>query len=133
MPRHHARQIPEPLMQLQHQLEQWRTRRPPRSKLPESIWQSAVDAAKQYGVYAAAKALRLDYAGLKKRVLGSGTPRRKPAQPAFLELLASPVAKVEDYLVEFESSRGAKMRVQWKASAPPDWSTLLRAWCDAEK
>ena len=132
MPRHQD-QIPEPLIQLQQQLEQWRATQPPRSKLPESLWQSAVDVAKQYGVYAVAKALRLDYGGLKKRVLGSAAPRRNPAPPAFLELIASPVAKVEDYLVEFESSRGAKMRVQWKASEPPDWSTLLRAWCDAEK
>jgi len=119
-------------------LEQWRCTQPPRSKLPDSIWQSAADMAKQYGIYAAAKALRLDYVGLKKRVLGSATPRRKPAhgksaQPAFLELIAQPGEKAEDYLVEFESSRGAKMRVQWKASAPPDWSTLLRAWCGAQK
>jgi hypothetical protein len=136
MPRHHARQIPEPLIQLRQQLEQWRGTQPPRSKLPESIWQSAIDIAKQYGVYAAAKALRLDYGTLKKRVLGSAAPRRQSAPPApaaFLELIAAPVAKLEEYVVEFESSRGAKMRVQWKASAPPDWSTLLRAWCDAEK
>ncbi len=136
MPRQRAHQIPEPLMQLQQQLEQWRGTQPPRSKLPESIWQSAVEAAKQYGVYAAAKALRLDYGTLKKRVLGSAAPRPQSAPPApaaFLELIASPDGKVEDYLVEFESSRGAKMRVQWKASAPPDWPTLLRAWCDAAK
>jgi len=138
MPRHQAREIPEPLIQLRQQLEQWRGTQPPRSKLPESIWQSAADMAKQYGIYAAAKALRLDYVGLKKRVLGSARPRRKPApgksaQPAFLELIAQPGTRVEEYLVEFESSRGAKMRVQWKASAPPDWSTLLRAWCGVQK
>jgi hypothetical protein len=137
MPRHQE-QVPEPLIQLQQQLEEWRGTQPPRSKLPESIWQSAAAAAKQYGVYAAAKALRLDYAALKKRVIGSAAARRKaaprkPAQPAFLELMARRGARVEDYLVEFESSGGAKMRVQWKASAPPDWSTLLRAWCEAEK
>ena len=133
MPRHRTRQIPEPLIQLRQQLEQWRGTQPSRSKLPRSMWESAADAAKQYGVCATAKALRLDYAGLKKRVLGSGTPGRKPAQPAFLELIARPDARVEDYLVEFESSRGAKLRVQWKAGVPPDWSTLLRAWCDAGK
>lgn len=137
MPRHQD-QIPEALIQMQQQLEQWRGTQPPRSKLPESIWQSAADVARQYGVYATAKALRLDYAGLKKRALGSAAPRRKPArsnpaQPAFLELIARPGAKVEDCVVELESSRGAKMRVQWKASTPPDWSTLLRAWAAVQK
>ena len=138
MPRHQDRQIPEGLIQLQQQLEEWRGTQLRRAKLPEAIWQSAADVAKQYGVYATAKALRLDYGALKKQTLGSATPRRKsahpkPAQAAFLELIARPVAKVEDYVVEFESSQGAKMRVQWKASAPPDWSALLRAWCAAQK
>lgn len=131
MPRPHAApEVPEPLVQLQQQLEQWRGSQPPRSKLPESIWRSAVDVAQQYGIYAAAKALRLDYGALKKRVLGSAAPRRQtaPASAAFLELIASPRAKLEDCIVEFESSRGDKLRVQWKASAPPEWATLLGAW-----
>ena len=138
MPRHQARQIPEALIQLQQQLEEWRGTQPGRAKLPGAIWQSAADFAKQYGIYATAKALRLDYGALKKRTVGSATPRRKsargkPTPAAFLELIARPVAKVEEYVVEFESSQGAKMRVQWKASAPPDWSALLRAWCAAQK
>ena len=92
----------------------------------------------QYGVYATAKALRLDYSGLNRRTLGflmlqRRPARRKPAQPAFLELLAQPATKVEDCVVEFESTQGAKMRVQWKASAPPDWPALLRAWCVAQR
>jgi len=138
MPRHLARQIPEALIQLQQKLEEWRGTHPQRAKLPEAISRSAADVAKEYGVYVTATALRLDYGALKKRTLGSATPRRKsayskPAQASFLELIARPVAKVEDYVVEFESSQGAKMRVQWKASGPPDWSALLRAWCAAQK
>jgi hypothetical protein len=35
-------------------------------------------------------------------------------------------------VIEFESSSGGKMRIQWKASAPPDWGILLRAWREAE-
>ena len=125
--------LPESLISLQQELEQWRATQPPRSKLPNALWESAIDAAKQVGVYTAAKALRLDYGGLKKRVLGSEAPRRKHKEPAFVELIAPPVARVEDYVVEFESARGAKMRVQCKANLPPDWPMLLRAWSDSEK
>jgi hypothetical protein len=132
MPRKHSR-LPESLIILQQELEQWRTTQPPRSKLPPSLWESAVVVARQCGVYTAAKALRLDYRGLKKRVLGSEVARRKPKQPAFVELIARPAARAEDYVVEFESPRGSKMRVQWKANAPPDWPSLLRAWSDTEK
>jgi hypothetical protein len=42
-------------------------------------------------------------------------------------------AVLEDCVIEFESSTGGKMRVQWKASAPPDWASLLRACRDAER
>ena len=131
MPRKHAR-LPENLISLQQEVEQRRATQPPRSKLPNALWESAAAAAKQVGVYTAAKALRLDYGSLKKRVLGSGPPRRKHKPPAFVELIAPPVARVEDYVVEFESARGAKMRVQWKSNLPPDWPMLLRAWSESE-
>jgi len=131
MPRRNV-ENPEPLIQLQQQVDQWRATHPLASKLPESIWQSAIDLAQQYGVYAAATALRLNYRTLRKRVPGaSPAPRSKPAPPTFVELIA-PSAKVEDCVFEFESARGAKMRVQWKATTPPDWSSLLRAWREAE-
>lgn len=30
-------------------------------------------------------------------------------------------------MIELESSGGSKMRIQWKTTAPPDWTNLLRA------
>jgi hypothetical protein len=57
----------------------------------------------------------------------------KPAQAAFVELVGPGATKLEECVIEFESLSGTKMRIQWKASAPPDWSSLLRAWRDAEK
>ena len=53
--------IPEPVAQLQRQLEQFRSTQPERTKLPESLWQSAVELARQHGVYPVAHPLRLDY------------------------------------------------------------------------
>src|SRR5438270_855514 len=43
--------IPEPVAQLQRQLEQFRSTQPRRTKLPESLWQAAVELARQHGVY----------------------------------------------------------------------------------
>ena len=37
--------IPEPVLQLQRQLEQFRSTQPGRTKLPESLWQAAVELA----------------------------------------------------------------------------------------
>ena len=126
-------QLPEATIQLQQQLEQWRATQPVRTKLPESFWQAAAELAKQHGLNPTVRALRLDYTALKRRVSGSFSRSGKPAQPAFVELVRPGPARVEECMIEFESLSGTKMRVQWKASAPPDWSSLLRAWRDTER
>jgi hypothetical protein len=124
--------LPVPIAQLEQQLAQWRSTNQPRARLPETLWNAAVELARQYGVYRTAHSLRLDYLGLKERLLGSGTRSRKqarrPRKPAFVELLAPQSAKPEESVIEFESVRGDKMRIQWKATIPLDWRALLRAW-----
>ena len=125
--------IPEPIAQLQHQLDEFRSTQPGRRKLPESVWQAAVELAREHGVYAVAHPLRLDYMGLKKRLGGVTRPRRKARKPTFVELIAPQAAMLRECVIEFESLRGSKVRIQWKAVAPPDWLNLLRAWRDAER
>jgi hypothetical protein len=62
--------IPEPLVQLQRELDQFRSSRR-RTKLPESLWQAARELSRQHGVYSVAQPFRLDYMGLKKRLGGA--------------------------------------------------------------
>lgn len=133
MNRKSALPVPEPILQLQRQLEQFRSTRPKRTKLPEPLWQAAVELARQHGVYPVAHPLRLDYTRLKQRVDGVRSHRRKAPKPGFVELVAPRSAALEGCVIEFESSGGAKMRIQWKAAEPPDWADLLRAWRDAER
>ena len=63
-----AAPVPEAITQLQRQLEQFRSNQPARTKLPESLWQAAVELARQHGIYAVASPLRLDYTRLKERL-----------------------------------------------------------------
>ena len=42
-----AAPVPEAIAQLQRQLDQFRATRPARTKLPESLWQAAVELARQ--------------------------------------------------------------------------------------
>jgi len=123
---------PEPIVQLQLQLDQFRSTQPRWTKLPESLWQAAVELARQHGVHSVAQPLRLDYMGLKKRLGERRSRRRKALRAAFVELTTPPPATLEECVIEVESSRGAKMRLQWKATAPPDWTALLRAWRETE-
>ena len=124
--------IPAPIAQLQRQLDQFRNTQRRRTKLPEALWQAAVELARQHGVYSVAHPLRLDYMGLKKRLGEAPTRRRKTIKPAFVELIAPHPATLEECMIELESSGGSKMRIQWKAAVPPDWASLLRAWRDTE-
>src|ERR1700722_910199 len=124
--------IPEPIAQLQLQLNEIRSTRPRGKRLPDSVWQAAVELAREHGVYSVAHHLRLDYAGLKKR-LGGVSHRRKARKPTFVELVAPPSAMQGECLIEFESLHGSKVRIQWKAATSPDWMSLLRAWRETER
>jgi hypothetical protein len=129
--RNNSATIPDAIAQLQRQLDQFRSTQQQRTKLPESLWQAAVDLARQHGVYAVAHPLRLDYTRLKKRVSGLPSSRRRVSKTAFVELIAPHPVTLGECVIEIESLRGAKMRIQWKAAAPPDWEKLFRAWRDA--
>ena len=132
MKRKNTSPTPAAITDLQRQLDQFRSGQPRRTKLPEPLWQAAVELARQYGVYCVAHPLRLDYMGLKRRLGDAPRLQRKETQPAFVELIAPNGPQPEEYVVEFESLSRGKMHIQWKATAPPDWTSLLRAWRDTE-
>ena len=130
--------IPEPILRLQKQLEEFRASHRVRTKLPDALWQAATELARQYGVYAVAHPLRLDHSGLSRRVHpGPQAPvsRRQPKTNTFVELVPAsapaPPGCGDVWVMEFESARGGKMQVQWLGRVAPDWPSLLRAWRDA--
>ena len=80
--------------------------------------------------------IRLDYSTLKQHVKGSSAgcrPGRKKTQPRFVELIGTPGASGNEYVIEFESVRGSKLRIQCKTSAELDWAALLQAWQRVER
>lgn len=100
------------------------------------MWQSAADLARCQGIYAVARRLRLDYCTLKKYVNGPSAVRargRKQGQPRFVELIGAARESTDEYVMEFESLRGRKLRIQCKTNTPPDWPVLLRAWRRMER
>ena len=76
-------------MHLQRQLDQFRSTQPHRTKLPETLWQAAVELAREHGLHPVAQPLRLDYMGLKRRLEGVPVARKKATTPAFVELIAA--------------------------------------------
>jgi hypothetical protein len=128
--------VSESITELRTQLDQFRSAHPPRTRLPQSMWQSAAELARCHGIYVVAHSLRLDYCSLKKHVGGSpesSSRRGKKTSPKFLELTGAEHERVDEYLIEFESARGRKLRIHCKSNTPPDWPALLGAWRRAER
>jgi hypothetical protein len=122
--------LPDDLLQQSQRFEEWRGAHPPRTRLPEPMWDAAVEMAQRHGLHCTTKALRLDYMRLKKRLPSGTQPPRSAAAPAFLELLAAPTTGPE-CVVELESG-GGRLRVSMKGAAL-DWASLLHAWRGAAR
>jgi hypothetical protein len=90
MPVRRIAKIPEPILQLQQQLDQWRSAQKGRGKLPESFWQSAVDLATQFGVYHTAQSLATGLHEAKQRLSGAVAKRFQPFEmlDTLLQVLA---------------------------------------------
>ncbi len=77
-----------PFEQVQHRFDFWRKTRKRCSPIPETLWSSAVELAREHGLHRTARTLRLNYYSLKKRFpLIPGSPSRAQRETTFVELL----------------------------------------------
>src|SRR2546429_5673885 len=60
--------VPAEIEEAQVQFENWRRERKRGQRIPENLWLSAAELAKQHGVWPTARALHLDHNRLKRRV-----------------------------------------------------------------
>jgi hypothetical protein len=131
------RDLPARLEGLRRRFERWRRTRKVRSRIPEPLWASAVKLAGRYGTHRTARALRVDYYALKKRIEGEaaatasnapeGTDRR-----AFLELPAAAWVGAGECTLELEDASGAKLRIHLKGFEAPDVTALSRSFWQIE-
>jgi len=70
--------VPADIEELRQQFESWRNTHAHRSRIPETLWASAVKLARQHGLHRTARALHLDYTKLK-RLVGSQSAKGKEA------------------------------------------------------
>jgi hypothetical protein len=105
--------------------EEFRRSHRSRERLPEDLWAAAAEIAQRRGLNITARALRLDIDNLRKRMGGQVSlpkakrGRKKRTQPAsapaaFLELLAPAASAAASCVVEVESVRGGKLRMELK-------------------
>jgi len=112
--------------------ETWRRTRPaPRSPIPAALWALAVAHAREAGVHATARRLRLNYYALKQRVAagGAGAPGAR-VPPAFVEVVMAgvPPAGGSECVIDLADARGATMRIALKSATPPDLAALSQSF-----
>jgi hypothetical protein len=112
---------------VRHEFEIWRKRRRCRCRIPESLWQAAVEQCTEHSVQAVSRALRLNYNGLKNRVpsitRGRALAAGQHSNLGFVRLdLGSPMTPSE-WLVEMEAPNGARMRMSFKG-IPRDFDLM---------
>jgi hypothetical protein len=131
-----TRERGEGLGPLKRQFEQWRAARKGGERIPPSLWAGAIEAVQEHGAYRVAAELRLDYAVLKRRA-GLSTKTGKVPTPAlmprFVELFAaggspSSAPAQPQCVVELDSARGTKMRVELNGDALASLSVLCSAF-----
>src|SRR5712691_3711029 len=114
--------VPAEIEEAQLQFENWRCERKRGQRIPENLWGTAVELAKQHGVWPTARALHLDHNRLKRRV-GNGDDEAQ--RGAFVELISQ--GAILACIVEMEDARGARMRIELKGVAA-DVTALSRTF-----
>ena len=126
------------LEELRKRFEEFRNQHQTRTRLPEELWRAAAENAERRGMNVVCRSLRLDANSLKK-LMGRGVtgPRRKyttrkrvAAAPtaAFVELLTPASGVAASCIIEVESHRGGKLRLEVKGIATSEIAQLIHSF-----
>ncbi len=125
------------LEELRKRFAEFRSKHPPRTHFPEELWHAAAEIARRRGVNPVCRCLRLDANSLKKW-LGerAGETQPKPARKehasiapaAFVELLTPASGAAASCIVEVESPRGGKLRLELKGITTSEITQLIHTF-----
>lgn len=113
------------LSDVESQFERWRRSRRRGARIPATLWDAAVGAARDCGVSKVAGALRLDYYKLKQRLETDPGPETGVGC-SFLEI-PLPIPPMSECVFELEDAEGTRLRIAVKGASPTELEPLARA------
>lgn len=119
------------LVAVAERFAQWRKRSGGRgTRVPAELWCEAARVARLRGVYATARALRLNYEGLKTRVEGLAAPLAAAgkAGAGFVELQVSPLPVAHGTVIELVGRRGDQLRIHISGGRTTELVALAEAF-----
>ena len=123
--------LPVALRTARRQLDRWRSRHRPHTRLPEELWRKAVTLARRHGLHKTASVLGLKYDSLKKRMEAPVVerPKGQEAPCEFVEFLAGPMAAGSwECMIELDDGSGATVRIHVKGVRMADLASFASAW-----
>lgn len=109
------------------QFENWRKTHKKGSRIPEVLWNTAVELVASHSVHEVSKVLRLEYNYLKRRVAQKNSPH--PSKDCrFIELDLSPNQTAPECVIEMQRPDGAQMRVQIKGALDSALLNMVEAF-----
>ena len=121
MEREPSQTVTPALEKLQGQFDAWRRAGRMGRQIPEELWNSAAELAREIGVNPVVRALHLDYMRLKRRVTGevASVSKASPTTtgPSFVELAVDAVSPCTECVVEFEGRNG-KVTMRFSGQDP---------------
>ena len=127
------RLLPGRLSRLQSRFTTWRRNHGARTRIPDALWNSAAEAAVEFGLSRTATTLKLNYYTLKKRMerrRGAGDAHL--SSTAFVEIPHPIAGPAQECVIEFENGEGACLRVRLQGSHIPDVLALGRSFWRGE-
>ena len=111
----------------------WRSTTSAGARIPEELWSRAVELAARHGVSKVATTLRLDYAGLKRRLTARTAPAPVPCAtpPAFVEMMLGLPPSGPGCVLTLSDARGRSLRIEWTGTATGEVATVARSLWEA--
>ena len=131
------KELPRELSRVLARFETWRRKRPSRrTRIPQSLWDAAVEVSARSGISQTARVLRLNEQELRRRSAGagigqvtSGVRDGSRRSVGFIELVpaAAPPSALS-WVVELESPVGARLRIEGRGEGELDVASLAAAF-----
>jgi hypothetical protein len=119
--------VDAPVEQLRARIDEWRRMRPHRTRMPAELWAEAVALARSKGAYRVARAVRINFDTLRRRVSEAASE----AAPTFVELPGAPrvaAAVVEGIVLELHGGDGTRMVLHLGMDAAVDVAQVVAAF-----
>jgi hypothetical protein len=123
------RQLPAELARGRSRFQAWRKQREPGNRIPQALWDMAVELAQTHGVSRTALALGLDYYCVRKRV-EAAVAKPQSTTPSFVEL-PSAIRVSKECRLELDNGSGATMRMHLVGYEAADVAAVSRSFWDA--